>query len=78
MHGAGRVNIIVIIFVTVEDSVAQVRFNSFFFLQRILVLSDVILAPCAQCVCNFVFLFVFYRNYTFYLTVLLFIVANRF
>ena len=58
--------------------IALLKFQEFFGFFCNEFYSGIILAPRAQCVCNFVFLFVFYRDCTFYLTVLLFIVANRF
>ena len=49
------INIIVIVIVTVNDNIAQVCFNNLFFMA---INFTAVLAPCAPCVCNFVFLFV--------------------
>ena len=68
------INIIVIIitiWLTLMTRIALLKVvSTYLMLHRFY--SGVILAPCACCVCNFVFLFI-YRDCTFYVTVLFFI-----
>ena len=58
-----------LLFLLLLFRIALLKFvSTFFLLQRFY--SDVILAPCVQCVCNFLLFFV-YRECTLYVTVLL-------
>ena len=62
--------LITLLFLFLLFRIALPKFvSTFFLLQRFY--SDVILAPCVQCVCNFLLFFFVYRECTFYMTVLL-------